>query len=124
VGRKHIARSFLERIVWNSAVSRPQDKSSIGYKFESFCSRRNISDLILSGEEKDEIVKNIEIFCEAEDEPEPEEEISYNSEKGGRLCELERQYIRIAQRYCEERIVPKHGPKPKRINITLYKNIK
>jgi hypothetical protein len=45
----------------------------------------------LSGEEKDKIVKIIEIVCEAEEEPKPEAEegTSYNSEKGRRLYELE-----------------------------------
>ena len=52
---------------WDTAIPRGQDKSSISYRYENFCRRRNITDFVLSGEKRHEIVKNIEKVYNAEE---------------------------------------------------------
>jgi hypothetical protein len=52
---------------WDTAISRGQDKSSISYRYENFCCRRNISHFVLSGEERHEIIKNIKKVYNAEE---------------------------------------------------------
>ena len=52
---------------WDTAIPRGQDKSSISHRYGNFCRRRNITDFVLSGKEKYEIVKNIKKVYDAEE---------------------------------------------------------
>jgi hypothetical protein len=54
---------------WDPAIPRGQDKSSISHRYGNwnFCRRRNITDFVLSGKEKYEIVKNIKKVYDAEE---------------------------------------------------------
>ena len=52
---------------WDTAIPRGQDKSSISHRYDNFCCKRNITDFVLSGEEKYEIVKNIKKVYDAEE---------------------------------------------------------
>ena len=52
---------------WDTAIPRGQDKSSISHRYGNFCRRRNITDFVLSGGDKFEIIKNIEEVYNAEE---------------------------------------------------------
>ena len=52
---------------WDTAIPRGQDKTSISYRYENFCRTRNITDFVLSGRDKFEIIKNIEEVYNAEE---------------------------------------------------------
>jgi hypothetical protein len=52
---------------WDPSIPRGQDKSSISLRYGNFCRRRNITDFVLSGKEKYEIVKNIKKVYDAEE---------------------------------------------------------
>jgi hypothetical protein len=52
---------------WDTAIPRGQDKSSISCRYENFCYKGNITDFVLSGKEKYEIVKNIKKVYDAEE---------------------------------------------------------
>ena len=52
---------------WDAAIPRGQNKSCISHRYGNFCRRKNITDFVLSGKEKYEIVKNIKKVYDAEE---------------------------------------------------------
>ena len=52
---------------WDTAIMKGQDKSSISFRYEGFCGRRNISHFVLSAYERRLIVKSIQEVCDAEE---------------------------------------------------------